>query len=66
MTETTCACCGDTVDIQEDEWWQYSWEENPSKANVEKAIEDPDFRDWFRENHVMCVPCHERIQSFLS
>lgn len=62
MTNTQCYRCGELIDIQEDEWWQYSWEENPSKNNVEKAIENPDFREWFSENHVLCVGCHEVIQ----
>lgn len=62
MSQTECYRCGTTLDIQEDEWWQYQWQENPSKENVEKAIDDRDFRDWFQENHVLCPDCHEDVQ----
>lgn len=56
-----CYVCGGDVDVREDEWWQHSWEENPSKENVEKAIEETEFRDWFRENKVFCKDCHKLI-----
>lgn len=60
--EMGCYRCGAVVDIQIDEWWQYRWEENPSEANVEKALEDTDFRDWVEQNYVLCPDCHERVQ----
>jgi len=61
MTEANCYRCGDEIDVQEDEWWSHSWEEEPSKENIEKALEDRDFRDWFRENFVLCPGCHEKV-----
>lgn len=60
---TECVRCGDELNIVEDEWWQWRWEENPSRDTVEEAIEDPDFRDFFRENHVLCRDCHEVVSS---
>lgn len=61
MTETNCYRCDTEIDVQEDEWWSHSWEENPSKENVEKKIENKEFRDWFRENKVLCPTCHKDI-----
>lgn len=65
MSESRCFRCGRDVDVQNEEWWQYSWEENPSKENVEKAIEDMEFRDWFKENQIICKVCHDRIQEVI-
>lgn len=62
MTTTECYGCGTEVDIQTDQWYQYQWQENPSKELVEKAIEDREFRDWIQENFVMCPECHDEIQ----
>jgi len=62
MGELRCYRCDRAVNVQEDEWWQYSWEEEPSEENVEKAIEDKEFRDWFKENQILCRVCHDRVQ----
>lgn len=61
MSDANCYRCDTSIDVQEDEWWSHSWEERPSKENIEKAIEDRDFRDWFRENSVLCPDCHEKV-----
>lgn len=66
MSETDCRKCGSTVDIQADRWFQYQWEERPSKEQVETAIEDKEFRDWFQENHVLCPVCHESVQQLIA
>lgn len=60
---TKCYRCDDKFVIQEDEWWQHQWKENPNRENVEKAIEDRDFRDWFQKNYVLCPDCHEVVVS---
>lgn len=65
MAENHCFRCGRDVKVQEEEWWQYSWEENPSAENVEKAIEDKDFRDWFKANQILCKVCHDRVQEVI-
>lgn len=62
MSKTDCWVCGNEIDVQVDAWWRYSWHEEPSKKEVEKAIEDPDFGDWFRENKVVCQLCHDDLQ----
>lgn len=56
-----CFICESPVDVQEDEWWQHRWEENPSEENVEKAIEEMEFRDWFVENKIVCKDCHKEL-----
>lgn len=58
---TECYVCDTEIDIREDEWWQHSWEENPSRETVEKAIEETEFRDWFKENKVFCSDCHKEL-----
>lgn len=60
---TECYRCGDDLHIQEDEWWQHQWEENPGRETVEEAINDPDFRDWFQKNYVLCPDCHETVEA---
>lgn len=61
MTTVNCYGCHSPVDVHEDEWWSHSWEENPSEENVVKAIEETEFRDWFRKNIVLCRPCHKEL-----
>lgn len=61
MSETECYRCNTKIDVQEDEWWSHRWEEQPSKENVEEAIEDREFRDWFKKNHVLCPDCHADV-----
>lgn len=61
-----CFRCGTEIDVQEEEWWSHSWEERPSKANVEKAIESKDFRDWFKENKILCPHCHKVVISVMN
>lgn len=63
MSETECYRCGVTIDIQQHEWWEWRWEENPSRENVEEAIEQgDDFRDWFQRNYVLCPDCHTEVE----
>ena len=63
MPVTECYVCEAEIDVQTEQWWQYRWEEHPSEADVEEAIEDPDFRDWFVENQVVCTGCHADVQA---
>lgn len=58
---TECYVCRTELDIREDEWWQHSWEENPARETVEKAIEETEFRDWVTENKVLCSDCHKEF-----
>lgn len=58
--QTECFVCGKPIDVQEDEWWQHSWQENPAGETVEKAMEESEFRDWFQENKVLCSDCHKQ------
>lgn len=62
---TYCFVCKTPVDVQDDEWWQHNWQENPSSENVEKALEDRGFRDWFIENKILCVDCHKEWIDYL-
>jgi hypothetical protein len=66
MTDGNCHKCGQLIDIQEDRWWQHSWEENPSDEQVEEAIGDRDFRDWFRENYILCCECHKIVKQCIN
>lgn len=62
MTTTNCFGCHATIEVQKDEWWSHSWEENPAEETVDEAIEaGDDFRDWFRKNIVLCPDCHKRL-----
>lgn len=49
------------LNAQADEWWSHRWEENPSEQNVEKALDDMDFRDWFIEEITLCPECHKVV-----
>lgn len=57
---TDCRRCEKPI-MRGDEWWAHRWEEKPNEETVEKAIEDPDFRDWFQENIVLCSSCHKKV-----
>jgi len=61
MTDVNCRRCGVDINAQTDEWWSHRWDENPSEKNVEKALEDREFRDWFSENIILCGDCHKRV-----
>jgi len=62
MTEIRCKRCGETIDAVDDEWWSHRWDEQPSKQNVEKALEqESDFRDCICENIILCPDCHKRV-----
>ena len=69
MSDLLCYRCGGALDAQTDEWWSHSWREQPSRENVEKAIDAEDngteFRDWFQENFVFCPDCHKRLIGFI-
>lgn len=57
---TDCRRCEKPI-MRGDEWWQHSWEERASKEVAEKALEDMEFRDWFKENIVLCPTCHKDV-----
>lgn len=61
MTEANCYRCDTEIDVQRDEWWSHGWDEQPSKANIDKARGNDEFRDWFRENITLCPDCHKRV-----
>lgn len=66
MSETFCHACDTPIDVQTDEWWSHRWDEQPSRENVEAAIEAEDngdeFRDWFNENYILCPDCHATVR----
>lgn len=57
---TDCRRCEKPI-MRSDEWWSHRWDEKPSEENVDKALEDTDFRDWFCENIVLCPQCHKEV-----
>jgi hypothetical protein len=60
-----CFVCGDDIHVREDEWWSHSWSEEPALETVEEAIDEKDFRDWFRENKILCSDCHKQWIRYL-
>lgn len=63
MSDAECYRCGTVIDPREDTWWQWNWEESPSSDDIDEAIQNPDFRDWFRENYLLCTGCHETVKA---
>lgn len=63
--DANCWVCETGIAVREDEWWSHNWSEEPALETVEDAIEEKDFRDWFRENKILCSDCHKQWIRYL-